>query len=153
MADDFESKIKGFYSPVYQEEPKQEYKKLPTTNPRIKKLKEQLKVEEYKQEVKENPLLNRNGVIILNKNSHSFWIFFAMALFVIFLIFSYFLFFTDKLDPYLIKIRPSFNATINNNVTINPTFNNPVSVDNRQGDTNIYLNATINAPNLVCNSS
>ncbi len=118
-----------------------------TESKRIKKLKDKLTAEEFKENTNNNALLKENNVIAVNSKGYFFWKLFAVMCFLLLISFGYMVFYTDSLDSF---ISPNFNNTINieNNFTVDNQIEVPVSIDDK--DTNNYENNFTIYNNVMC---
>ena len=114
-------------------------------------------IDEWKQEANENPILQENHLIVVNKTRHTF--FKVMAFFGVLLLLSLailgFLFagyIKDGINNG--SFQPIVNQNINSKVNATVELSAPTTNNNNiNPNINIYPNITINVAKLVTNSS
>jgi len=118
---------------------------------KLAKKQEELEVVDFKDKANENPILQRNGVIVVQSSEHYFYRIMTFLFFLLLLAgltFMTYLFLSGKADEF---IKPAFFNSVNNQYQNNFTINPNIPIDNNiNNEYQIYNNYTIN---LVQNST
>lgn len=127
--------------------------------PETKKLPQQKTIEKWTEEANNNPVLQENHLVVVNKTKHTFFkilavmgIFLLIAIVVIGYVFAGYI--RDGINNG--SFRPQVNQDINPNIDANvnltvPTANNNYNTINPS--INIYPNITIKVDKIITNSS
>lgn len=133
-------------NPAPYEEPVRDDPKLNELKEKVKEREEYIKVQDFKENVNQNPLLREHGVIAVNISEHMFYKFFTFFIFLLILtglIVVGWMIANGKLDGL---VKPVFNNQVDNNVQNSYNFSPET---NNQYTHKIDNNFTINIINYI----
>lgn len=126
-------------------------KEIEELREKLNEKEEESKVVEFKDNANENPVLQRNGVIVVQSSEHYFYRIMTFLFFIILLsglIFFGYIFYSGEIDSF---IKPIFNNDVSNTFNNNYTINSNIPIDNQVN--NEYKNNFTIINNIIVQNS